>query len=192
MANNNKPPSCKPAWTHQQAKEPLKKNIRTEKETKIKSQRQRSYSEVENVEILYSVTQSRDKTKCTDKRDNPVLSRSKSEDGLDSQDTQSRDNVLTERSGTSTLSDGNTSTTRSKFTSREPVVKSQKPITKPLHLGKVYVCGAFQPFDWKTFQGHLLFFFYTRGGGAIVLWLARRAFNRKVRGSSRIGLYIVL
>jgi len=134
VANNNKPPSCKPAWTHQQAKEPLKKNIRTEKETKIKSQRQRSYSEVENVEILYSVTQSRDKTKCTDKRDNPVLSRSKSEDGLDSQDTQSRDNVLTERSGTSTLSDGNTSTARSKFTSREPVVKSQKPITKPLHL----------------------------------------------------------
>lgn len=142
MTNNNKPPACKPAWSNQQTKEPLKKNSRTEKETKIKSQRQRSYSEVENVEILCSAAQSRDKTKLADKKHIPGLSKSKSEDRLDSQDTQSRDNMLSERSGTGILSDGNASTARSKFTSREPVVKSQKPATKPLHLGKF--CGFVQ------------------------------------------------
>ena len=124
VANNNKPPSCKPAWANTQTKEPLKKHTRTEKETKIRSQRQRSYSEVEDVEVLYSAAQAREKTKPVDKKDKPGLSKSKSEDGLDSQDSQSKENVLTERSELSALWDGNTSTPRSKFTSREPVVKS--------------------------------------------------------------------
>ena len=140
VANNSKPPTCKPTWTSQQTKEPLKKNIRTEKEARIRSQRQRSYSEVENVEILYSAAQKNDKKKRGNDKDDLGLSRSKSEERLDSQDALSTDNnVLTERSGFSGLSDDKTSTERSKFTSREPVVKSQKPTTKPLHLGKFYV-----------------------------------------------------
>ena len=143
VANNSKPPTRKPAWTNQQTKEPLKKNIRTEKEARIRSQRQRSYSEVENVEILYSAAQTKDKKKRGNDKDDPGLSRSKSEERLDSQDASTDNNVLTERSGLSGLSDDKTSTERSKFTSREPVVKSQKPTTKPLHLGKFYVVICF-------------------------------------------------
>ena len=138
MADSNKPPTIKPAWINQPKREQPKKDARLEKETKNKSHRQRSYSEVENIEILYSVAQTRDKMKHEDKNSNSGLSKSKSEDRLDSQDTQSTGHILTGRSAYSTISDSNTSAAPSKFTSREAVVKSQKPATKPLHLGKFY------------------------------------------------------
>ena len=69
-------------------------------------------------------------------KDKPSLTKSQSEDRLDSDNIQSRENISTERSALSTFSDGNTTSSRSKFTSREAVVKSQRPATKPLHLGK--------------------------------------------------------
>lgn len=141
IAKNSKPPTCKTAWTNQQTKEQLKKNITTDKKTRINSQRQRTYSEVENVEILYSSAQNKDTKKHVHNKNDPGLSRSESEDGLDLNDGQFKDNMLTDRSGLTAFSDGNTSTTRSKFTSREAVVKSQKPTTKPLHLGKFHIQG---------------------------------------------------
>ena len=98
---------------------------------------------MENVEILYSAAQKKDKKKRGHDKDDPGSSRRKSEERLDLQDAQSTDNNLTERSGFNGLSDGKTSTERSKFTSREPVVKSQKPTTKPLHLGKLCVVICF-------------------------------------------------
>ena len=136
VTNVNKPPSCKPAWTNQQTKEFTKKNIKPEKETKLNSQRQRSYSEVENVEFLHSSSQSKDKKKVIDAKDKPSLTKSQSVGRLDSGNIQSRENISTERSALGTFSDGNTTSSRSKFTSREAFVKSQKPATKPLHLGK--------------------------------------------------------
>ena len=136
VTNIDKPPSCKPAWTNQQTKEFTKKNIKPEKEMKLKSQRQRSYSEVENVEFLYSSAQAKDKQKAIDAKDKPSLTKSQSVDRLDSDNIQSRENISTDSSALSTFSDSNTASSRSKFTSRETVVKSQKPATKPLHLGE--------------------------------------------------------
>ena len=138
MEDSNKPPISKPAWINQPKREQPRKDTRIEKEAKPKSHRQRSYSEVENVEILYSVGQTRDKTKHDEKKLHSVLSKSRSEDRLDSPEARSTEHVLTGRSECSALSDSNTSAVPSKFTSREAVVKSQKPTTKPLHLGKSF------------------------------------------------------
>ena len=135
-ADSNKPPTVKPAWTNQKKSDQPRKDAKIEKETKtIKSNRQRSYSEVENVEILYPVAPTRDKTKYEEKKANSGLSKSKSEDRLDSQDAQSTERILTGRSASSAILD--TSAAPSKFTSREATVKSQKPTTKPLHLGRL-------------------------------------------------------
>lgn len=136
--DSNKPPISKPAWINQPKREQTRKDTRIEKETKPKSHRQRSYSEVENVEVLYSAAKSKDKTKHDEKKLNSVLSKSRSEDRLDAPEAQSTERVLTGRSVSTCLSDSNTSAVPSKFTSREPVVKSQKPTTKPLHLGKSF------------------------------------------------------
>ena len=141
VANINKPPSSKLAWTNQQTKEFTKKNIKPEKETKFKSQRQRSYSEVENVEFLHSSAQAKDRKKVICAKDKPSVTKSQSVDRLDSDNIQSRENISTERSALSVFSDGNAASLRSKFTPREAVVKSQKPATKPLHLGK---CQLFE------------------------------------------------
>ena len=150
VANINKPPSCKPAWTNQQTKEFTKKNIKPEKETKLKSQRQRSYSEVENVEFLHSSAQAKDKKKVIDAKDKLSLTKSQSVERLDSDNIQSRENISTQRSALNTFSDGNTTSSHSKFTSREAVVKSQKPATKPLHLGKcqLFPFRSLPPSDW--------------------------------------------
>ena len=134
--DNSRPPRIKSAWSNQPKREKPKKDASIGKETKtIKSNRQRSYSEVENIEILYPVAQTRDKTKHEDKKANSGLSKSKSEDRLDSQDAQSTEHILTGRSASSAISD--TSATPCKFSSREATVKSQKPTTKPLHLGRL-------------------------------------------------------
>lgn len=138
MEDSNKPPISKPAWINQPKREQSKKDTRIEKETKPKSHRQRSYSEVENIEVLYSAAQRREKTKHDDKKVNSGLSKSKSEDRLDAPEAQSTERILTGRSVSSNLSDSNTSAAPSKFTSTEAVVKSQKPTTKPLHLGKSF------------------------------------------------------
>jgi len=136
--DSNKPPISKPAWINQPKREQTRKDARIEKETKPKSHRQRSYSEVENVEVLYSAGKSKDKTKHDEKKLNSVLSKSRSEDRLDAPEAQSTERVSTGRSVSTYLSDSNTSAVPSKFTSREAVVKSQKPTTKPLHLGKSF------------------------------------------------------
>ena len=134
VVNSNKPPMSKTAWTNHATKESIKKNHRTEKETKVKSQRQRTYSEVENIaEIRCSSSKNLDNHKRKN-NSNPSFYRCKSEERLEYQDTEEKH--LSERLGNSTFSDDNNSTERSKFTSREAVVKSQKPTTKPLHLGK--------------------------------------------------------
>ena len=138
MEDSNKPPISKPAWINQPKREQPRKDTRTEKETKPKSHRQRSYSEVENVEILYSAAQRRDKSKHDGKTLNSVLSKSRSEDRLDAPEAQSTEHILTGRSVNSAFSDNNMSAVTSKFTSREAAVKSQKPSTKPLHLGKSF------------------------------------------------------
>lgn len=138
MEDSNKPPISKPAWINQPKREQPRKDTRIEKETKPKSHRQRSYSEVENVEILYSAAQRRDKTKHDEKKLNSILSKSRSEDRLDAPEVQSTEHILTGRSVSSALSDNNTSAVTSKFTSREAAVKSLKPTTKPLHLGKSF------------------------------------------------------
>ena len=136
--DSNKPPMSKPAWINHPKRERPRKDNRIEKETKPKSNRQRSYSEVENVEVLYSAAKSRDKSKHDEKKLNSVLSKSRSEDRLDAPEAQSTERILTGRSVTANLSDSNTSAASSKFSSREAVVKSQKPATKPLHLGKSF------------------------------------------------------
>ena len=141
--DSNKPPISKPAWINQQKREQTRKDTRIEKEAKSRSHRQRSYSEVENVEVLYSAAKSRDKTKHDEKKLNSALSKSRSEDRLDAPDTQSTEHVLTGRSVSTALSDSNTSAAASKFTSREAAVKSQKPTTKPLHLGKSVLISFF-------------------------------------------------
>jgi len=134
MEDSNKPPISKPAWVNQPKREQPRKDTRIEKETKPKSHRQRSYSEVENVEILYSAAQRTDKSKHDGKKLNSVLSKSRSEDRLDAPEVQSTEHILTGRSVSSAFSDNNMSAVTSKFTSREAAVKSQKPTTKPLHL----------------------------------------------------------
>ena len=136
--NGNKPPISRPAWINQPKIEQTRKDTRIEKETKPKSHRQRSYSEVENVEVLYSAAKNRDKAKHDEKKLKSVLSKSRSEDGLDATEAQATEPVLTGRSVSTNLSVSNTSAVPSKFTSREAVVKSQKPTTKPLHLGKSF------------------------------------------------------
>lgn len=136
FASSNKPPVSKSAWTKQSATESAKKTHRSEKETKLKSQRQRTYSEVENVEI-FSTVQNGDNHKRVRNKNNNNFSvyRSKSVEKLGYQDVQTEEESLSERSGiTTTFADDDNSTERSKFTSREAVVKSQKPATKPLHL----------------------------------------------------------
>ena len=143
--DSNKPPISRPAWINQPKREQTRKDARVEKETKPKSHRQRSYSEVENVEVLYSAAKSRGKTKHDEKKLNSVLSMSRSEDRLDAPEAQSTERVLTGQSVSTNLSDSNASAVPSKFTSREAVVKSQKPTTKPLHLGKsFYLYKLFQ------------------------------------------------
>ena len=136
--DSNRPPISKPAWINHPKKEQTRKDTRIEKETKPKSNRQRSYSEVENVEVLYSAAKSRDKTKHDERKLNTVLSKSRSEDRLDAPEAQSTERNLTGRSVSTYFSDSNASAAPSKFTSREAVVKSQKPATKPLHLGKSF------------------------------------------------------
>lgn len=136
--DSNKPPISKPAWISHPKKEQTRKDTRIEKETKPKSNRQRSYSEVENVEVLYSAAKSRDKSKHDERKLNTVLSKSRSEDRLDAPEAQSTERNLTGRSLSTNFSDSNTSAAPSKFTSREAVVKSQKPATKALHLGKLF------------------------------------------------------
>ena len=143
--DGNKPPISKPAWINHPKREQTRKDTRIEKEAKPKSNRQRSYSEVENVEVLYSAAKSKDKTKHDEKKLNSVLSKSRSEDRLDAPEDrldapegQSTERILTGRSVSTNLSDSNTSAAPSKFTSREAFVKSQKPATKPLHLGKSF------------------------------------------------------
>lgn len=136
--DSNKPPISKPAWINHPKREQTRKDTRIEKETKPKSNRQRSYSEVENVEVLYSAAKSTDKRKPNEKKPNSVLSKSRSEDRFDAPDSQSTERILTGRSVSTNLSDSNTPAAPSKFTSREAVVKSQKPATKPLHLGKSF------------------------------------------------------
>lgn len=138
MEDSNKPPISKPAWVNQPKREQPRKDTRIEKETKPKSHRQRSYSEVENVEILYSTAQRTDKSKHDGKKLNSVLLKSRSEDRLDAPEVQSTEHILTGRSVSSAFSDNNMSAVTSKFTSREAAVKSQKPTTKPLHLGKSF------------------------------------------------------
>ena len=69
---------------------------------------------------------------------NSVLLKSRSEDRLDAPEAQSTERNLTGRSVSTYFSDSNASAAPSKFTSREAVVKSQKPATKPLHLGKSF------------------------------------------------------
>ena len=136
VANRNKPPMSKTAWTHQETRESIKKNHRTEKETKVKSQRQRTYSEVENIaEIRLSSSKNVDNHKRKN-NSNPSFSRCKSEERLDYRGLEEKQ--FSERSGNSALSDDNNSIERSKSTSREAVVKSQKPTTKPLLLGKCF------------------------------------------------------
>ena len=75
--DSNKPPISKPAWINHPKKEQTRKDTRIEKETKptCKSNRQRSYSEVENVEVLYSAAKSRDKSKHDERKLNTVLSK---------------------------------------------------------------------------------------------------------------------
>ena len=136
--DSNKPPISKPAWINHPKREQTRKDARIEKETKPKSNRQRSYSEVENVEVLYSAAKSTDKRKPDEKKLNSVLSKSRSEDRLDAPDAQSTERISAGRSVSANLSDSNASAAPSKFTSREAVVKSQKPATKPLHLGKSF------------------------------------------------------
>lgn len=136
--DGNKPPISKPAWINHQKREQTRKDDRIEKETKPKSNRQRSYSEVENVEVLYSAAKSRGKPKHDEKKLNSVLSKNRSEDRLDAPDAQSTERILTGRSVSTNLSDSNMSAAPSKFSSREAGVKSQKPATKPLHLGKSF------------------------------------------------------
>ena len=136
--DSNKPPISKPAWINHPKREQTRKDTRIEKETKPKSNRQRSYSEVENVEVLYSAAKSTDKRKANEKKLNSVLSKSRSEDRLDAPEVQSTERILTRRSVSTSLSDSNTAAAPSKFTTREAVVKSQKPTTKPLHLGKSF------------------------------------------------------
>ena len=92
---------------------------------------------MENIETLYSTTKNREKAKSEDKETNPGFSKSKSDERLDSQEAESREYVLTGRSASSTSLDNGRSSAPSKYTSREAVVKSQKPTTKPLHLGKL-------------------------------------------------------
>ena len=136
VANRNKPPMSKTAWTHQATRESIKKNHRTEKETKVKSQRQRTYSEVENIaEIRLSSPKNVDNHKRKN-NSNPSFSRCKSEERLEYHGLEEKH--LSEPSGNSALSDDNNSIERSKSTSREAVVKSQKPTTKPLLLGKCF------------------------------------------------------
>lgn len=132
--DGNKPPISKPAWINHPKREQPRKDNRIEKETKPKTNRQRSYSEVENVEVLYSAAKSRDKPKHNEKKLNSVLSKSRSEDRLDGPDAQFTERILTGRSVSTNLSDSNTPAAPSKFSSREAGVKSQKPATKPLHL----------------------------------------------------------
>ena len=136
--DGNKPPISKPAWINHPKREQTRKDTRIEKEMKPKSNRQRSYSEVESVEVLYSAAKSKDKTKHDEKKLNSVLSKSRSEDRLNAPEGQSTERILTGRSVSTNLSDSNTSAAPSKFTSREAFVKSQKPATKPLHLGKSF------------------------------------------------------
>lgn len=131
---SDKPPIIKPAWSEQQRKEQSKREFQTGREARSKSNRQRSYSEVENIETLYSTTKNREKAKSEDKKTNPGFSKSKSDERLDSQEAESREHVLTGRSASSASLDNGTSSVPSKYTSREAVVKSQKPTTKPLHL----------------------------------------------------------
>ena len=69
---------------------------------------------------------------------NSVLLKSRSEDRLDALEAQSTERILTGRSVSTNFSGSNTSAAPSKFTSREAVLKSQKPATKPLHLGKLF------------------------------------------------------
>lgn len=93
---------------------------------------------MENIETLYSTTKNREQAKSEDKKTNPGFSKSKSDERLDSQEAESREHVLTGRSASSASLDNGRPSVPSKYTSREAVVKSQKPTTKPLHLGKLY------------------------------------------------------
>lgn len=93
---------------------------------------------MENIKTLYSTTNNREIAKSEDKKTNPGFSKSKSDERVDSQEAESREHVLTGRSASSASLDNGTSSVPSKYTSREAVVKSQKPTTKPLHLGKLY------------------------------------------------------
>ena len=81
------------------------------------------------------------------------MTKSQSVDRLDSDNIQSRENISTDRSALSTFSDSNTASSRSKFMSRETVVKSQKPATKPLHLGEcqLFPFHGFPPLNGLKF-----------------------------------------
>lgn len=131
---SDKPPIIKPAWSEQQKKELHRKEFQTGKEIRNKSNRQRSYSEVENIETLHATNKNREKVNSEDKKSNPGFSKSKSDERLDSQETESREHVLTGRSVSSASLDNGRSSVPNKYTSREAVVKSQKPTTRPLHL----------------------------------------------------------
>ena len=154
---SDKPPIIKPAWSEQQRKEQSKREFQTGREARSKSNRQRSYSEVENIKTLYSTTNNREIAKSEDKKTNPGFSKSKSDERLDSQEAESREHVLTGRSASSASLDNGTSSVPSKYTSREAVVKSQKPTTKPLHLGKLYSKSRGRESYFASYYGNMNF-----------------------------------
>lgn len=152
-ADSKKPPRS--AWTREPHYSPHKNTPKkansegeeqqwnrqgTERTKAVRSQRHRTYSQVEQVQTLYSPAER--KTVENRKETRKELTRSRSEDALNKDTIQPTQLTgVSSQTNLQTGSDGCLDTDRSaassKLLSREPLVKSQRPTTKTLRLGEL-------------------------------------------------------
>ena len=135
--------------------------------TRMQSSRQRTFTEVDNVENLYLRTSSSNTThnEKTDSKHREVK-RFLSEEALNSRATTEDDvfGTLTHRDLDSERTSARSGSS-SKLVSRGPVVKSAKPATKPLYLGRLRILRKVYSCQLENILGLRLQSTLTLGGG---------------------------